>query len=168
MRLHIAPLFERTATRAAPPWVKGRSSWGFRQSAGVDTLLAHQTDVPDGFGAPTLDARINRYAGSSWSKRGAPYHYVISPKDHVVIALWHPRLYLHHGNGGNAYSVAIVVDGAFPGDSLECDEVFHGVLLALQHAETCGFRGPDCTPAGKAASAPAPTAHQEFSFRFLF
>ena len=128
MRLVVAPSW----SAPPPPWLKGRPSVT-RETEHVDTLLAHQTDVRGGFGAPSLEGRIARWMGSGPEHRGVPYHYLYSPRDEAVIALRHPRVYTYHGNRANRYSVGFAVDGAWPGDPEHPGLVEEATELVLAH-----------------------------------
>lgn len=114
-----------------------------RAPGSVDTLLLHQTAVRGGFGARTLDARVLRYCGTGAENKGTPYHYVYSPKDGVLVAIWHPRLYTYHGNGGNRGSVALAVDGHWPGkggDPLDPAALEDAVTTVLDDVLANGYR----------------------------
>jgi hypothetical protein len=121
-----------------PPWFKGKRNTR-REPADVTTVMLHQSAVAGGFGAADLEARAARYAGTSESKPGTPYHYIYSPRDHAVCAIWHPELYSWHGDGGNAPSWAFCVDGKYPGDPLDRAELAAAFVLAVQHAASVGF-----------------------------
>lgn len=134
MQLLIAP----TWPADPPAHFKGRHGV-VRQPGQVDTLLVHQTAVAGGFGAASLEARIARYGGRSRARPGTPYHYVYSPQDAAVVALWHPRLYSYHGNGGNRYSVGYAVDGKWPGDELDAGQLEEATRLVLDHLADIGY-----------------------------
>jgi hypothetical protein len=137
VKLYVAPSF--AARGPYPAHLKGRSLHSFRAPADVTAVCVHQTDVRGGFGADSLEARALRYGGTSLAKRGTPYHYVISPKDDAVVAVWHPRVYTFHGDRANAYSIGLAVDGRYPGDPVDGDQLAEGFRLAIEHARECGY-----------------------------
>lgn len=138
MRLIIAPTCKPTGW--APAYFRGRSSWGNRSPEDVDSVCAHQTAVRGGFGPPDLAGLIQRLGGTSRRRRGVPYHYFVSLEHDAVIALWHPRMYAHHGNGANSRSIGLAFDGRWPGDPYPSPEhLEQGLALAVSHASAEGF-----------------------------
>lgn len=139
MKLYLAPSWQAEAGKAEPPWLKGRRAERHaRDISRIHAVVVHQTDVPGGFGAPSLEARALRYGGTSMDRRGTAYHYVISPRDNAVVGVRHPRVYTHHGDRSNAYSIGLAIDGRYPGDEVDPDQIAAGFVLVATHARAVG------------------------------
>lgn len=150
MKLYVAPSFRANGRE---PWhIKGYSAHSFRKPADVTAIVCHQLDVRGGFGAPSLEARAIRYGGTSMAKRGTAYHYVLSPKDDAVIAVRHPRVLTWHGDRSNSYSIGLGVDGSYPGDPVDPEQIAEGFRLAVEHIREQGF-GPSWIEAHRQHSA---------------
>lgn len=152
MKLIIAPTFK--AKGRAPATFKGRSSWGFRDPANVNSLFLHQTASSGGIAPYDIKGYMRRLGGTSMRRRGVPYAYVYSPRHNAVIALWHPRLYAWHGNGANARSIGVAVDGKWPGDLVPTDQQLAKALeLIVDHAAGEGFSHLEFLDAHRQSSA---------------